>query len=787
MTRLIKLGLLSCITIFPSGCDLIPDDAVETGSPELKRFASPDELAAYYRTQIALRNGGLQEFDRVLTDSLSGGQDDADGGAGDAPAPAAPTAEADGDHSNTTTQEAGVDESDVVKTDGDHLYLIDSDFSGSSSLRIVRTAPDSLAVLSETELEGNGQDLYLNGDRVVAITSGGGMFIYFGGVADPGVVVSEPRPESDDAVASDDGEVLPVEPDGGIGDSGGGTDGDAGITDDGAAPDIGILPPWEDYEYRRPFTVVTVIDVSDRGNPQVVSKTTFDGSPQSSRMIDGVLHLVLANYQEYYYDVMPMMGRPELDAADVDVADLLPDYQRVAPDGTISGGDLVTWENLFHPTDPDGFGLVTVVSMDTEDDSADFDSVGIVAEPGLIYSSVSSLYLTDTNYNWSGDQRSTTDIYKFDYDGASATPVATGTVPGRVLNQYSMGEHQGHLRVATTVDPRFLIDEDGVGTSTEPVNAVYVLGQSGEDLSVTGRVEDIAPGETIQSARFAGNRGYLVTFRQIDPLFTLDLSDPANPQVVGELKVPGFSTFLQPMGENHVLAVGQYVPPPGEFGAWGVQLSIFDVTDFANPRQSAGVVVGGDVGSYSEALWNPKAFTYFAERDVVALPISIYGRVFFDDEADIDWDIIEGETGISDGGGEDGVKPDEPPPSDDGDIAVDEPGLPSDAFEGLIVFRATAEDGFTELGRISTHFDEMGWWYPSFTRGVFVGERVYAVTNIGLRTAPLSDVNDVDGELLYGDPISEPPVEPLPTDPGVIDPMPADGGTSEPSEGATGG
>jgi hypothetical protein len=312
-----------------------------------------------------------------------------------------------------------------------------------------------------------------------------------------------------------------------------------------------------------------------------------------------------------------------------------------------------------------------------------------------------------------------------------------------------MGEHQGYLRVATTVDPVFFPD-GGFGSTTEPVNAVYVLGQNGEALSVVGSVENIADGETIQSARFVGARGYLVTFEQIDPLFTMDLSDPANPRLVGELHVPGFSTYLTSMGENHVLAVGQFVPPPGESGGWGVQLSIFDVSDFAVPQRTANVVVGGDAaGSYSEALWNPKAFTYFAEQEVVALPVSIYGNVFVEDRPSgfDEGVVVDGDTGASSGEG----RPDAPPPTEPGDEPVEDPGdlVPPDYFEGLIVFHATPEGGLTELGRISTQFGEAGYYYPSFTRGVFIGERVYAVTNIGLRAAPLTDVSNVQAELFY--------------------------------------
>ena len=771
MRRLVQLSLIASFALMPVGCGVLFPGTSETGSSELKAFTSDKELSDYFRAQVRARNNVVVDFDRALTDSLAeSGGDDADGVSGGAPPQAAPAADDGAGFSNTTVQEEGVDEADVLKTDGEFFYMLDTRFDGTSVLRIVRASPtDQLEVLSETEVEGYGQDLYLRDDRVVAITTGGGIFFYLGGggIAEDGVVTAQTIEPGD--AGDDDG-------------SGGGGD--------GAAPDIGIGPPFGDgdYEYRRPYTVVTIVDVTDRSAPDVTSTTRFDGTPNSSRMIAGVLHLVLANYQDFYYDVIPLLGRPELEVVDVDMAEMLPDYERVLDDGTTAGGDLVTWENLYHPVDPDGFGVVTVVSMDTDSPDADFTSVGVVAEPGLIYSSLSALYLTDTNYDFAGNERTSTDVYKFAYDGATATPVATGRVPGRILNQYSMGEHEGNLRVASTIDPVFFFEFLGGGAAGEPVNAVYVLSQAEENLSIVGRIENIAEGETIQSARFTGSRGYLVTFRQIDPLFTLDLSDPANPQVVGELHVPGFSTFLTPMGENHVLAVGQYVPPPGEFGGWGVQLSIFDVSDFENPTRSANMVIGGeDGGSYSEALWNPKAFTYFAEQDLVALPVSIYGGFFIDDDIRDVFDdtVVDGGTGVSLGESE----PDAPPPTEPGDDpVVDEPGdvFVPDGFEGVVVFRASPEEGLSELGRISTRFDEAGFYYPYFTRGVFIGDRVYAVTNIGVRAAPVDDVAQVEGELFYGSTF-EPPIEPLPTDPGIIEPESGEGLEPIKPDGAIGG
>jgi len=757
---------LTCSLTVLTGCDVLTNlfpGKGESGSSELKRFSSEAEFASYMRDQINGRNSAVTGLDRV---SLEGGDGAAVSESPDSAPSAAPNIPSSGatsdddsgiDFSGTTIQEAGVDESDAVKTDGTHLYVMEN--SGyASMLRIVDVADrHNLREMGEVALDGYGQDIYLVGDKVVALTSrGGGYFILFGGIAiDPlpveGIGVAEGdaaagsagAPEAtDSADASDDAVMGPTPPEG--------------------DETIAVEPFAPVFDFERPRTVVTVIDVSNPESPTILSQTAFDGSQASSRMIDGVLHLVLSNYQDYYVDVLPLLGRPGYQVDAVDPVTVLPNYERRNADGTTSSGQALTWENLYRPTDPDGFGLVYVTSIDVNNDAA-FSAVGIVAEPGLIYSSREALYLTDTNYDFRGNLRSATDVYKLAYSGQGATPVATGSVPGRVLNQYSMSEHQSNLRVATTVDPTF----SDVGTITASTNSVYVLGQSEGTLTIVGRVENVAPRETIQAARFLGDRGYLVTFEQIDPLFTLDLSDPTNPRVIGELEVPGFSTFIVPIDANHLLTVGQYVPPPGSFLPWGVQLSIFDVTDFAHPTLMDNVVIGDETGAYSEALYNPKAFTYYAQRGVVALPISIYDDFIFFEDVAVDTDVdavgggVDGSTGATDG-------TDASPPSD---VDADTPIEPVDVyvpggFEGLLIYEVSLENGLSERGRISTRFESAGYYWASFTRGVFIEDDVLAVTDHGLRGAPVTDIASAPFELLFT------PVE-----------VPSDGSDGETSSG----
>ena len=551
-------------------------------------------------------------------------------------------------------------------------------------------------------------------DGAIAFDDGRYFFVASGGIAIDPLPIAEAPVSSDIAV-----------------DSGIGGEVGTAISDS----EIAVVEPGFDgvggeFQFERPRTIVTVVDVSAPDGPVILSETKFDGSQSSSRMIDGVLHLVISNFQSYYLDVLPALGTSDLDVGSVDVPALLPSFARVGADGDESSGNVVTWRELYRPTDPDGFGVLTVVSLDVDND-AEFSAVGVVAEPGLIYSSLDALYLTDTEYDFAQQVRETTDIYKLAYVDRGATPVATGTVPGRILNQYSMGEHEGHLRVATTVGPTFTFFEPLSG----PSNNLYVLGQAGTTLETVGRLEGLAPGETIRSARLVGDRGYLVTFEQIDPFFTLDLADPTDPRVVGQLKIPGFSTFLVPIDADHLLAVGQYVPEEGPFFPRGVQLSIFDVSNFAEPARIANVVLGQDSGASSEAVFNPKAFTYFRERGLVALPVSIFADIFFFDDVGF----------VDDGVAVDAT--DQPAPPPDEPIESIEPFVPQ-GFEGLVVYSVSIEDGFTELGRMNSRFEDAGFFWSSFTRGVFMGDDVFAVTDHGVRGSPVSDIAAAPYELL---------------------------------------
>jgi hypothetical protein len=589
------------------------------------------------------------------------------------------------DYSDTTTQEEGVQEADVVKNDSTYLYVLTA-----GRLRIVQALPgEQMQEVAAHDLGGWGQELYrLPADadvatRIVAVT------------------------QKDNWYGFAEGEI--------------------GI----AQVDVDLAPAW----FTTPETVVTVLDVSDHANPVVVSTTTFDGSLGSSRMIEDRLYLTLFHYPDYY-------GGFRFDAPqEIELASLIPDYDVEMADGTTAAGDLLGWDSIYRPTDPDGLGLVSLVTMDVTN-PAGLTALGVMAYPGNLYASVEAIYLTDTGYNHAtGDWRETTDIYKFAISATDVSLAAAGSVPGRVLNQYSMSEYAGHLRIATTTGPSWAFDDQ-----RPSVNAVYVLAQQGGALTVIGSVENLAPGEEIKSARFLGTRGFLVTFEQIDPLFTFDLSNPANPVKVGEWHGPGFSAFITPMDDNHLLTIGQSMEMEGE---WvrpnGVQLSVFDVTDFGSPQLKHQRIIGS-YSTWSECLFNPKAFTYFPARDLMAVPITDWGW---------DWGVEDTDGGAPDPGrDEEGAVPGD----EGGGTAVASQAEPTmeGGFDGVYVYRATEDNGFEYLGRLTTRTEEAAdtWFYSAFTRGVFLAENVYIVNERGVVGAPTSAVETSPWRVLF--PIEDP-------------------------------
>lgn len=238
----------------------------------------------------------------------------------------------------------------------------------------------------------------------------------------------------------------------------------------------------------------------------------------------------------------------------------------------------------------------------------------ILGNPANIYCSNENLYIA--GFNTQGN----TSIYK--YSLKHMKMVAQGEVLGTVLNQFSMDENNGFFRIATTKgNTQGMIKK---GAVEEKSNNLFILDK---DLKITGKLTDLAKGERIYSARFMGDKAYIVTFKEMDPLFVIDIKDPSNPKVLGELKIPGFSNYLHPYDENHLIGLGMETVLVNEGGEQrarpiGLKVSLFDVKDINNPKEEYKLIIGGE-GSYSEATYNHKAFMFSKEKNLLSIPVNI--------------------------------------------------------------------------------------------------------------------------------------------------------------------
>ncbi len=462
------------------------------------------------------------------------------------------------DHSTTNAQEPGADEPDVVKTDGRRIVT-----ASGGALQVVDVASRKETGTLELSAEAGwaSDDLLLSGDRVLVIMRP--MVLY-------------PR------------------------------------------DDIG--KPSQPAQDRGPRAVL--VDI--KSAPRVVASIQLDGSYVDARQTGSVARLVVRStphidFPSRRQDTKSSDGtaanRAIVQKAPLDA--WLPRYS-VTRDGR-TRQEKVPCQEVSHPPSFTGTSLISVLSVDLAGDMADASPVSVTAGGQTVYGSGDALYVTD---RVSQDGRtppdaktllpvqSKTDIYRFDLP-ANGRPrfTASGSVPGDLINQYSMSEYQGNLRVATTTTPQRPGD---VASST---STVYVLGRHGPRLEQIGKIGGLGRGERIYAVRFIGPVGYVVTFRQTDPLYTVDLRDPAHPKATGSLKISGYSAYLHPAGDGRLIGVGQETDSKGR--PQGTQVSLFDVSDPAAPKKVDGYKVGS---GWSAAELDPHAFLYWPKTGMTVLP-----------------------------------------------------------------------------------------------------------------------------------------------------------------------
>lgn len=353
------------------------------------------------------------------------------------------------------------------------------------------------------------------------------------------------------------------------------------------------------YSVPVPLTIVEIYDISDRAQPQKSESYTQDGSYLSSRKNGDVLYL--------FTSYCPQVG-PDADAKEYYVPK--------------AGEEYLSYEAIYLPpqiredstTYRGGEYLVASAIVNETPDKAK-DCLAVVSGADTFYVSENNIYAATPVWE---DNGSRTDLIRFGYQDGVFTPGSSGSIPGELNNNFSMDEEDGYLRIVTTVE-NTIEETDGMVTSIAFTknNGLYILNQN---LRIQGKIEGLAEGEDIKSARFFGDTGYFVTYRNIDPLFSVDLSDPQSPQLLGELKITGFSEYLHFYGENRLLGIGWETNP--ETGAREeLKCTMFDISNPREVQVISQLLIKDAV--VCDALTNYKAILVNADKNIFGFAYAV--------------------------------------------------------------------------------------------------------------------------------------------------------------------
>ena len=622
------------------------------------------------------------------------------------------------DYSTTNVQIAGVDEGDIIKTDGKYIYTV----SGQEVIITDAYPADDATIISRIKLDSNPNGIYLNGDKLAV----------YG--------------QNYNLIYQDEGYEK-------------------------------LLNKRKNSSY----TFLKTFDISDKENPKEERDFNFEGNFINSRMIGDYVYFITTNYSYYYDDEIPVplvIENGEVlndnniacencwDIYYFDIPYRSHNFTSVAAinisnseeeiknetyllDGNqnnmfvsqnniyitynkyVSEEELVwdvTKEIILPKLNEEDRGRITEIENAKNYILAPQEKIAKI----MIILSNFAESLTDEEqkdltkeleikvkqkYEDISKELEKTVIHKIAVNKGDLQYKTAGEVPGIVLNQFSMDEDKGYFRIATTKNRRW----SSFGESSESYNNIYVLD---ENMKVVGKVEELAKGERIYSVRFMQDRAYLVTFKQIDPLFVIDLKDPTNPKVLGELKIPGFSNYLHPYDETTLIGLGK------DSGNWdaSLKLSLFDVSDVKNPKEISNYILG-DSRSNSIALYDHKAFLFSKEKNLLVIPVDSEEAGILIDEVFIENNDDEDEENITE---EKMIMPN-----------------PNSAkyFNGAVVFYVD-KSGFKLKGKVdhsdSDNSSRYGYNSDAVKRSLYIEEILYTLSNKYLKMNNLSDIEEVN-------------------------------------------
>jgi len=688
--------LVSCSPVdYDTETDILSDK--ETNQ-ELKKFSSKTELleflkdAASNANYVSAYSGGIRST-MMVEAAVS---DFSEASALGTPAAKSSTAGGAEDYSQTNVQVKGVDEADIVKNDNKYIYTL----TGNKLVIIDAYPAEDADILSETEIKGTTRNMFINDDRLIIFT----------------------------------------------------------LTND-------QTPVFAEYDFapRPRYTSKThalIYDISDRANPTQIKDYNLNGNYYESRMIGNYVYFIVNENVYYYNNVIDMpviressekLISPEIYYFDNPENNYnfntIASFNIKSDDGInaktfmmgYSNNLYVSRNNIYityqknlpytyykeHNEDRFYKVVVPLLPLDIQNkinsirnnieltSYEKWDTISSILED--MYNTMEEKEkltliekienaITDYEAKIEAERRKTV-IHKIKIDDGYIDYDIKGEVHGYLLNQFSMDEHAGYFRVATTTYIYTRRDNT-------MYNNVYILD---ENLEQVGKIEDIAPEERIYSTRFLGDRLYMVTFKRVDPLFVIDLSNPSNPEILGELKIPGYSDYLHPYDENHIIGIGKETESNqwGGISTKGVKLALFDVSDVTNPTQIDTYEIGQS-GTDSEALNEHKAFLFDKEKNLLVIPVREMKDRYFDNKLGYYRNKI---------------------------------------WQGAYVFGLTPEDGFEVKGTITHEDDEedTNYYYygsPSAVRrSLYMDNTLYTISAKKIKMNNLDNIKEELNEI----------------------------------------